>query len=32
MPDDVEMARFIQGVLKLDVPEVNELARAAGLA
>jgi dihydrodipicolinate synthase/N-acetylneuraminate lyase len=32
MPEDAEMARFTEGVLKLDVPEVNKLARAAGLA
>jgi 4-hydroxy-tetrahydrodipicolinate synthase len=31
MADDEEMARFRRGVLALDVPEIRDLARAAGL-
>jgi dihydrodipicolinate synthase/N-acetylneuraminate lyase len=31
MPDDAELTRFAEGALSLDVPEVQEQARAAGL-
>ena len=31
LPDDTELARFIDGALRLDVPEINEMARAAGV-
>jgi dihydrodipicolinate synthase/N-acetylneuraminate lyase len=31
MPDDAEFQKFTLGALKLDVPEINEMARAAGL-
>lgn len=32
MPDDAEIERFVRGALELGVPELNELAVAAGLA
>ena len=31
MPGEAERDRFAAGLIKLDVPEINELARAAGL-
>jgi len=32
MPDDDEIARFTRGILALDIPEISEMARAAGLS
>lgn len=31
MPDDAEIARFLEGLLKLRIPEIDELATAAGM-
>jgi dihydrodipicolinate synthase/N-acetylneuraminate lyase len=31
MPDDAEVGRFTRGALALNVPEINEMAAAAGL-
>jgi dihydrodipicolinate synthase/N-acetylneuraminate lyase len=31
MPDDAELGRFAAGLIKLDLPEINERAVAAGL-
>jgi len=32
MPDDRELARFATALVELDIPEINEMARAAGLS
>jgi hypothetical protein len=32
MPPDEEVERFAQGLLALNVPELEDLAKAAGLA
>ncbi|HWD25455.1 MAG TPA: dihydrodipicolinate synthase family protein [Acidimicrobiales bacterium] len=31
MPDEAELQRFTEGILKLPLPEIDELARASGL-
>jgi dihydrodipicolinate synthase/N-acetylneuraminate lyase len=31
MPNDAELTRFVEGIIKLDIPEINDRAKVAGL-